>query len=310
MISTFDVIVIGSYSIDMIFSGMTELLQLGKDIQSTRFTMTPGEAYISAVTMHRLGLNVGWAADFGNDDFSNFALNCAREEGLDETLFVIHDRPYKRISAAASYPHERGFLTYYDPEPQIPAAISALLKSQAKVVYIPGLYAGTFLDPGMKLIHAKKMKIVMDGNSSNGDILGKTRECAAIRKAIKNSDIFLPNTQEIKRLTGMSDLDLAIRKLGELCPLVVVKDGSNGAYAYTHNTIIHIPAIEIDPIDTTGAGDTFNSGFLRAWLDGMSIEMCLKWGNITGGLSTTELGGTTRRITVDEVKRTLYKEYP
>src|SRR4030042_4520592 len=268
MTLAFDVIVIGSYSIDMIFSGMTELLQLGKDIQSTRFNMTPGEAYISAVTMHRLGLKVGWAADFGNDDFSNFALTCAREEGLDESLFVIHDRPYRRISAAASYPHERGFLTYYDPEPQIPAAISALLKSQAKVVYIPGLYVGSFFDAGMKLIRAKNMKMVLDGNSSFGDILGRTKECAAIRKAIKNSDNFLPNAQETKRLTGMSDIDLAIRKLGELCPLVVVKDGSNGSYAYTKNTMIHIPAIVIDPNDTTGAGDAFNSGFLRAWLDG------------------------------------------
>jgi sugar/nucleoside kinase (ribokinase family) len=310
MTSTFDVIVIGSYSIDMIFSGMTELPQLGKDIQGTRFNMTPGEAYISAVTLHRLGLKVGWAADFGNDYFSELALKYAREEGLDETLFVTHDRPYRRISAAASYPHERGFITYYDPEPQIPAAIPALLKSQAKIVYIPGLYYGSFFGSGMRIIRTKNMKVVMDGNSSTGDILGRTRECADIRKAIKNTDIFLPNAQEARRLTGMSDIDTAIQKLGELCPLVVVKDGANGSFAYTNNTLIHIPGIVIDPLDTTGAGDAYNCGFLRAWLDGLSIEMCVKWGNITGGLSTTELGGTTRKITAAEVKKTLLKEYP
>ncbi|HEX9090842.1 MAG TPA: carbohydrate kinase family protein, partial [Anaerolineales bacterium] len=110
MTSIFDVIVIGSYSIDLIFSGMAEFPQLGKDILSTGFKMTPGESFIAAVGLHRLGVNVGWAADFGNDDFSQFALRCAREEGLDESLFVFHEQPYRRISAAASYPHERAFL--------------------------------------------------------------------------------------------------------------------------------------------------------------------------------------------------------
>src|SRR4030065_1949915 len=129
MASSYDVIVIASYSVDLIFSGMPEFPQLGKDVVSTDFRMTPGEAFISVVSMHRLGIKVGWAADFGNDDFSRFALNCARQEGLDETLFVIHDRPYQRISVAASYPEDRAFITYYDPDPQGPAAVSALIKS-------------------------------------------------------------------------------------------------------------------------------------------------------------------------------------
>lgn len=306
---TFDVIVVGSYSVDLIFSGMKEFPQLGKDVVSTGFKMIPGEAFISAVSMHRLGIKVGWAADFGNDDFSRFALKYARDEGLDESLFVIHDRPYRRISAAASYPHERAFLTYYDPDPQIPAVISALVKSQAKVLFIPGLYSGSFLDTGIKLIRLKKMIMVMDGNSSSGDILGKTKLSAVIRKALKYTDIFLPNAQEAKRLTGEMDLDLAIQRLGKYCPLVVIKDGSNGSFAYTNNTLIRVPGIPVDPIDTTGAGDNFNAGFLRAWLDGQSLEMCLKWGNITGGLSITEMGGTSRKITVEEVKETLSRLY-
>jgi len=309
MASTFDVIVVGNYSVDLIFSGMSEFPQLGKDVVSSNFKMTPGEAYISAVSMHRLGINVGWATDFGNDDFSKFALNCVREEGLDESLFVMHDRPYRRISVSASYPHERGFLTYYDPDPQLPAALSAFRKLYAKVIYLPGLYYGPFSDVGMKLIRLKNMKLVMDGNSSTGNILDKSSESKAIRKAIKNADIFLPNAQEARRLTGEMDLELAIRKLGELCPLVVVKDGSNGSFAFSNNFLLHIPAIPIKSIDTTGAGDNFSAGFLRAWLDEQSMDTCLKWGNITGGLSTLELGGTTRKISSDEIKETLTRFY-
>jgi sugar/nucleoside kinase (ribokinase family) len=310
MSSIFDVIVVGNYSVDLIFSGMSGYPQLGQDLLSTDFKMTPGEAYISAVNMHRLGIKVGWAGDFGNDDFSRFALNCARKEGLDETLFLFHDQPYRRLSVSFSYPHDRGFLTYYDPDLQFPAAISALRKSKAKVLYIPGLYYGPLLDVAIKLIHIKKMKLFMDGNSSNGDILGKSRECSAIRKAIKYADIFLPNAQEARRLTGIVDLELAIRSLGALCPFVVIKDGRNGSLAYTKNTLYQIPAMPVEAVDTTGAGDSFNAGFIYAWFHNQSIENCLKWGNITGGLSTTELGGTTRIITADEVKQIMAKIYP
>ncbi len=310
MSSIFDVIVVGSYSVDLVFAGMSEYPQLGKDLLSSDFLMTPGEAYISAVNMHRLGINVGWAGDFGNDDFSRFALNCAREEGLDETLFLFHDRPYRRVSVSFSYPHDRGFLTYYDPDPKFPAAISALRNSRAKVLYVPGLYYGPLLDAAITIIHLKKMNLFMDGNSSNGDILGKSRECRAIRKAIKYADVFLPNAQEARRLTGKVDLELAIRSLGALCPLVVIKDGSNGSLAYTKNTLYQIPAMPVEAVDTTGAGDSFNAGFVYAWLNHQSIEICLKWGNITGGLSTTELGGTTRKITADEVKEIIAEIYP
>src|SRR4030042_341666 len=310
MALSFDVIVVGSYSVDLIFSGMSEFPQLGKDVISTDFNMTPGEAYIAAANMHRVGIKVGWAGDFGNDEFSRFALTCAREEGLDESLFIIHDRPYRRISASFSYPHDRGFLTFYDPDPHYPAVISALRKIQAKVLYVPGLYYGPFLDIAINIIHLKKMKLLMDGNSSDGDILSKSSKSRAIRKAIKNADIFLPNAQEARRLTGKINMVDAIRSLGDLCPLVVIKDGRNGSLAYTNNTIFQIPAIPVDVIDTTGAGDSFNAGFIYAWLEGQSIETCFKWGNITGGLSTTQLGGTARKITVNEVKESFSRNYP
>jgi sugar/nucleoside kinase (ribokinase family) len=305
MAGNFDVIVVGSYSVDLIFSGLPEFPQIGKDVVGTDFKMTPGEAFIAAVCMHRLGIKVGWAADFGNDDFSRFALKQALQEGLDESLFVIHDRPFRRISAAASFPHERGFLTYYDPDPPIPAAIPALIKAQARLVFIPGLYTGDILSTGLRMIRVKKMSLVMDGNSSSGDILGKGKQCKAVRKAISSVDIFLPNAQEARRITGEPDLAIAMRQLGELCPVVVIKDGANGSYSYVNGQIKHEAAIAVKPIDTTGAGDNFNAGFLRAWLDGLPIETCQKWGNIVGGLSTTELGGTTRIITREQVKKYL-----
>ncbi len=301
----FDVIVVGDYSVDLIFTGLPEAPQLGKDIVGTGFMMTPGEAFIPAVTMHRLGLKVGWAADFGNDDFSQLALKCAREEGLEESLFVHHNHPLRRISVAASFPHERGFITYYDPDPPIPAAMAALVQAQARLVLIPGLYLGSLLAPGKRIIQAKRMTLAMDGNSSEGDLLGNSKDCRAMRKAIQSVDLFMPNAREARRITGKHDVDQAMRSLGELCPEVVVKDGANGAYACIHGLITHASPIPVKPIDTTGAGDCFNAGYIYARLAGKPVETCLKWGNIMGGLSTTQLGGTTRKISVEIVEHFL-----
>jgi sugar/nucleoside kinase (ribokinase family) len=301
----FDVLVAGSYSIDLIFSGLGELPQLGKDVLGTDFMMTPGEAFIPAIAMHRLGIKVGWAADFGNDDFSQMALTRAREDGLDDSLFIIHDHPYRRISAAASYPEDRLFITYYDADPAVPAILPALLKNTARLLFIPGLYTGKLLKLGKQILRTKNMKLVMDGNSSAGDLLQGDKESSAIRKAIRSADIFLPNAQEAKRLTGEQELELAIFRLSQLCRMVVVKDGHKGSLAWTQGQLIRMPSIPVDPVDTTGAGDNFNAGFLCAYLDGKPVETCLKWGNIVGGLSTTAMGGTTLKITCDDVNRYL-----
>ena len=111
----YDVIVVGGYFVDLIFNGLPQFPVLGKEIVGSGFEMLPGGAYNAALAMHRLGLKVGWAADFGDDDFSRFTLERARAEGLDDALFVHHRRPLRRITAALSYPEERAFITYVRP---------------------------------------------------------------------------------------------------------------------------------------------------------------------------------------------------
>ena len=301
MSKTFDVLVAGSYSLDLIFTGLPGLPQLGEDMLATGLERIPGEAYNSAVAMHRLGLRVGWAADFGNDDFSRFALERARAEGLDDSLFNHHKRPMRRISIAASFPDDRAFITYYDPDPRLPAVIKALTTASARVLYIPGFYYGPFLEMGLRLARAKSMKIVMDGNSGSE----VTLQNPSVRKAARSVDVLLPNAKEARNLTGEDDLMKALKTLGGLCPLVVVKDGGRGAYACHGNEILHADAIAITPFETTGAGDCFNAGFLKAWLDGLPVQECLRWGNITGGLSTLAAGGTGKVVTIEEVRKWL-----
>lgn len=296
----FDVLALGDYCLDLIFSGLPAFPALGREIIGTGFAMLPGGPYNTVAALHRLGVKVGWAADFGNDDFSRFVLERIRAEGINETLFVHHRRPLRRITAAASYPEDRAFITYYDPEPATPAALKALTLSSARAVYLPGLYYGPLFEAGLPLVRAKRMALIMDGNSSE-----ETLDNPAVRKAVQRVDVLLPNASEARRLTGRSDLCDALHDLAALGPLVVIKAGAEGAYACADGELQHVPALPVTPVETTGAGDCFNAGFIKAWLDGKPLLDCLRWGNVVGGLSTQALGGTGQVITCAEVERWL-----
>ncbi|MBN1954822.1 MAG: carbohydrate kinase family protein [Anaerolineae bacterium] len=297
----YDVLVVGDYCLDFIFAGLPAFPRLGVEVVASAFAMTPGGAYNAVAAMHRLGLRVGWAADFGGDDFSRFILEQARAEGLDPALFVHHERPLRLITVAASYPEDRAFLAYYDPGPAVPAALKSLAQVAARAVYVAGLFCGPLFDAGRLLVRAKGMKLLMDGNSHEDICLAD----AAVRRAIGSVDLFLCNAREARRLTAEEDLDRAMEVLVGLVPLLVVKDGAGGAYACRGGQVLHEPALAVTPRDTTGAGDCFNAGFIAAWLEGRPLEECLQWGNVVGGLSTEGMGGTGRPVSRTEVEERL-----
>jgi len=297
----YDVLVVGDYCLDLILTGLPSLPELGKEIVATGCAQIPGGAYNAAVAMHRLGLRVAWAADFGSDSYSQFVLDHVRAEGLDQTHFVHHPRPLRNLTIAASFPADRAFLAYYDPAPAIPAAVRALSRVRARVLYVPGLYSGPLLDAALLMVRARRMQIVMDGNSYESARMSSPR----VRRALRAVDVLMPNASEAHRLTGEPDVLRALHVLASLTPCVVIKDGAGGAYACEAGEIAYVPALPVQPLDTTGAGDTFDAGFVAARLDGRLLAECLRWGNVVGGLSTLGPGGTGRVVTRAEVEARL-----
>ncbi|WP_371170862.1 carbohydrate kinase family protein [Aliiroseovarius sp. 2305UL8-7] len=108
---------------------------------------------------------------------------------------------------------------------------------------------------------------------------------SAMAELLSQVDVFLPNTLEYGRLACSGLRDTA-------GPLIVVKCGAEGARAYHGGAWIAEPAVPTAAIDTTGAGDAFNGGFLSAWLHGQPVEACLKQGNACGSAAVEHPGGT------------------
>jgi sugar/nucleoside kinase (ribokinase family) len=295
-----DVLVLGEYFCDLIFTGLPEPPRLGADLFSQGFEMAPGgSGYILTTALHRLGVHARWMAQFGDDLFSQFVLNEAQSEGLDSSLFKIYDQPLRSLSASFSFTHDRGFISYWDSFPERhPEAVIAELKPRW-VVNPP--FDGSEKCRGLiELIHQHGGQVFVDCQ-----YVTTTLDEPGLVDTLRMVDVFAPNQSEACQLTGEDDPEQAAAKLAEYCPLVVVKAGAQGAYAQSGVQTWQGAALEVAVVDTTGAGDAFNAGFLAAMLKREPIETCLRYGNICGGLSTTCCGGASAVPTMDTLNQYL-----
>jgi sugar/nucleoside kinase (ribokinase family) len=113
-----------------------------------------------------------------------------------------------------------------------------------------------------------------------------------VKSALKSVDIFLPNEREACKIAGRADVQSALDVLAQLVPIVVIKCGPEGAMARRGKDQFRVPSMPVQPVDTVGAGDSFNAGFLHKFILRANLEACLEYGNAVAALSTTRTGGT------------------
>lgn len=114
-----------------------------------------------------------------------------------------------------------------------------------------------------------------------------------LKPILERTDILLINESELRLLCNNNDMPLKELVIGLLdlgIETVVVKQGSKGVYAINSTEECFVEAFECDVVDTTGAGDSFNSGFLYSFLKGFSLEKSCKIGNWVASKSIEGFG--------------------
>jgi sugar/nucleoside kinase (ribokinase family) len=150
-----------------------------------------------------------------------------------------------------------------------------------------------------QFLKSKGLTVSLDTNDDPEDRWGDLHE------VLRYVDVFLPNKREACKAAGTQDLEAAIRKLSELVPLVVVKLGRQGAVAQRGAERFASPPQEVVAVDTVGAGDSFDAGFLHQYVRGADLPTCLASGNMAGALSTTRPGGSEAFRDVDHREKFL-----
>jgi sugar/nucleoside kinase (ribokinase family) len=113
-----------------------------------------------------------------------------------------------------------------------------------------------------------------------------------LKAVLQYTDVFFPNEDESLKITGKSDATTAACDLARLARIVVVKQGANGALVTSAAEQFEVPAIPAEVVDTTGAGDSFNAGFLAEFIKGRELEACAKAGVLAGARNIQKVGGT------------------
>lgn len=122
------------------------------------------------------------------------------------------------------------------------------------------------------------------------------------------ADVILPTAEEVSSLTGISDLNTAVLSWLASKPerVVVVTDGANGCTVFTQAGTQHIPGFAVREVDPTGAGDSFDAGFLVRWLEGDSPAEAARFANACGALAVMEQGPMAGAKSVKEVQTFIF----
>jgi sugar/nucleoside kinase (ribokinase family) len=114
------------------------------------------------------------------------------------------------------------------------------------------------------------------------------------------TDVFLPNAEEARRISRLDDAEKACLSLAERGPVVAAKMGAEGGLAIAGRTLVRAPAHTVEVVDTIGAGDAFDAGFVAGHLSDLPLERSLALAVACGSLATRGAGGTAAQPTMDE----------
>lgn len=289
----YDISIAGEINLDLILYGLPEQMPTERELLASGFAATLGSS--SAIVAHNaasLGARVCFQTLVGKDDFGRMALDRLRAAGVhvDETK----EHPTLQTGITIMLPHgiDRHMLTY-------PGTIEALTSehldisvlAEAKHFHLSSLYLQRGLHKGLpQLLQQLKdsgLTISLDTNDDPADEWG-----SPLADVLPYVDCFMPNESEILRMTGADSVEEALQKLPESINIVVVKRGKRGATVRYQGETKDVPGLTVTPVDTIGAGDSFDAGFLVAWISGAHPFEAARAGNTTGALSTQGVGGT------------------
>jgi sugar/nucleoside kinase (ribokinase family) len=320
--SRFDVLVIGSPCVDLVFGGLPHWPVLGQEMYVASFGIGVGAVFNTAATLSRLGLRVALLCELGNDFFSRYILEEIDRVGICRDLIIISDRPTFTVSVCLAYESERGFVSYTSgqrgvvphmsespssnghlkdesaDEPWIHESHQLLAEYDFEAVF---MHARPAILPLLDIMNRRGTTVFFD-TGWHPQVLSHTLMPAIV----KRGHFIMPNQLEATFMTGTQKAEDAACKLAEWAPTAIVKMGANGAIACHHGKFTYCPAFPVkEAVDTTGAGDAFNAGFIYGVLRGYSLPEALRCGTICGGLSITALTGTAAVPTVEELERLL-----
>jgi len=290
---TRDVLIAGDANVDLLLHDAppleldTEKLAKGMDLT------LGGSSSITAFNLARLGTRVGFISVLGDDFFGRFVAERLRWAGVHlehlkwlagqkTGLTIWHIRGARR--AGVTYEGTISLLRASDiPDPYL---------ARFRHLHVGAYFLGKNLHSGAPGLFRRAHRLGLTTSlDCNYDPAGKWD--SGIRAVLKETDIFFPNEDEAKHLSGQSGARAAASELAKLARVVAVKRGPRGVLVNSAEGVFERKAVRVKAVDGTGAGDSFNAGFLSRFVHGAPLDECAQAGVEAGARAVTRMGGTT-----------------
>jgi sugar/nucleoside kinase (ribokinase family) len=298
------VLVVGEINVDLVCQGYHAFPQPGREVLVDDFQMVLGSASaICAMGLARLGTPVTFFGKVGDDPTGRFCLDAMRTRGIDLSAVVVDASIKTGVTVAITSPTDRALVSYLGSiaalrESDVPRA----LFRSAEHIHVSSYYLQEALRPGVARLFREARSAGLTTSLDPG-FDPSEKWGADMRETLAHVDVFFPNEVELRALSGSEDPEEAVRKLQRGTTRIIAKLGAQGTLAIESDRTVRVPAPKgITVMDTTGAGDSFNAGFLHAWLSGASLENSLRLGVACGSLSTRGLGGTATQGDLAEAR--------
>jgi sugar/nucleoside kinase (ribokinase family) len=289
----FDISVVGELNLDLVLYGLPSRLELDREHLASNLSITLGSS--SAIFAHNfalLGNRVAFHSAIGEDPFGELCLKRLAESGVDLSAVRRFPGTQTGLTVILPQPEKRFILTY----PGVMAEMRFEDLDIARILEARHLHLSSyFLQQALRdrvpdLFRIAKEAGLSTSLDTNDD--PEDRWERDVLDVLPWVDVLLPNQREACRLAGVDDSLIALEFLAKRAPLVIMKRGEKGAIARRGSEIVEASSPRIAAVDTIGAGDSFDAGFLHQFIRGAKIEECLRYGNLAGALSTTRSGGT------------------
>lgn len=292
----FDIAAIGELNVDIILNGIESEPEIGKEKFARDMTVTLGSSTaIFAANASAIGSKVCFVGMIGNDIFGDLVADSLHRKGVDTSHLIRNGESATGATICMNYGEDRANLTYqgamslmgYDD-------IGQEVFGETRHIHLSSLFMQEALlrDVDKILAQAARNGITVSLDTQWDPVEKWEMDW---KKVLPQVTVFLPNEKELMALTGTADVEEAISavtpylgcamvvKMGSKGSLLVKKDGSRN----------FLPSfLNKDVVDAIGAGDSFNSGFISAFVAGHCLEDCQRNGNLTGAINTTAAGGT------------------
>jgi sugar/nucleoside kinase (ribokinase family) len=306
----FDLLVLGDVNPDLVLRGGDVVPAFGQaeHLVDEAVLTVGGSGAIMACAAARLGMRVVLCGVVGDDLFGRFVCDELERRGVEtQGIVIAADRP-TGVTVVLSGSEDRAILTMPGTIAELRAdALDASLLDDARHVHVSSYFLQRALQADVlgvfERVHGAGGTTSIDPNWDPTEAWD-----AGLLDVLGATDVFFPNAVEATRVARISDVGEAIARLNEHAGLVVVKRGDLGASAGSRNERATVAGRSMGVVDTTGAGDSFDAGFLAAWLGGEPLERALAIANACGALSTRATGGVNGQVTWDEAVAALEED--